>query len=105
MEFSLIYAAAKQCQVGNATPGPVVGRHGASLSEQQMQIVLALPGIGPVTARAVCARFHSLHELLPLMPPHWQRSPVSRQREPRPWNSCCAPPCPPQTIAAREKHE
>jgi len=64
MEFSLIYAAAKQCQVGYATPGPVVGRHGASLSEQQMQIVLALPGIGPVTARAVCARFHSLHELL-----------------------------------------
>ena len=29
-----------------------------------MQIVLALPGIGPITARAVCVRFRSLHELL-----------------------------------------
>ena len=29
-----------------------------------MQIVLALPGIGPITARAVCARFRSLHDLL-----------------------------------------
>ena len=29
-----------------------------------MQIVLALPGIGRITARAVCARFRSLHELL-----------------------------------------
>jgi ERCC4-type nuclease len=29
-----------------------------------MQIVLSLPGIGPVTARAVCARFGSLHDLL-----------------------------------------
>src|SRR5712692_5591312 len=30
----------------------------------QMQIVLSLPGIGRVTARAVCARFRSLHDLL-----------------------------------------
>ena len=29
-----------------------------------MQIVLALPGIGNVTARALCARFRSLHDLL-----------------------------------------
>jgi len=29
-----------------------------------MHILLALPGIGPVTARAVCARFRSLHDLL-----------------------------------------
>ena len=29
-----------------------------------MQIVLSLPGIGPVTARAVCMRFRSLHDLL-----------------------------------------
>lgn len=34
------------------------------LPERQMQIVLALPGIGPVTARALCARFRSLHDLL-----------------------------------------
>ena len=60
----LVYMAAKQCQIGYATPGPAVGRRGASLSEQQMQIVLSLPGIGPVTARALCARFHSLHDLL-----------------------------------------
>ena len=60
----LIYAAAKQCQVGHAARGPAGGRRGASLSEQQMQIVLSLPGIGPVTARAVCARFRSLHDLL-----------------------------------------
>ena len=40
------------------------GRRGVSLSEQQMQLVLALPGIGPVTARALCARFRSLHDLL-----------------------------------------
>ena len=60
----LVYVAAKQCQIGYATPGPAVGRRGASLSEQQMQIVLSLPGIGRVTARALCARFRSLHELL-----------------------------------------
>ena len=60
----LVYAAAKQCQVGYATPGPAAGRRGASLSEQQMQIVLSLPGIGPVTARALCTRFRSLHDLL-----------------------------------------
>jgi len=29
-----------------------------------MHILLALPGIGHVTARAVCARFRSLHDLL-----------------------------------------
>ena len=60
----LVYAAAKQCQVGHAAHGPAGGRRGASLSEQQMQIVLALPGIGPITARALCARFRSLHDLL-----------------------------------------
>jgi ERCC4-type nuclease len=60
----LVYAAAKQCQIGHATHGPAGGRRGASLSERQMQIVLSLPGIGPVTARAVCAHFRSLHDLL-----------------------------------------
>jgi ERCC4-type nuclease len=60
----LVYAAAKQCQIGHATHGPAAGRRRASQSEQQMQIVLSLPGIGRVTARAVCARFRSLHDLL-----------------------------------------
>jgi ERCC4-type nuclease len=61
----LVYAAAKQCQSGNAaTHGPAAGRRKTSLPEQQMQIVLALPGVGPATARAVCARFGSLHDLL-----------------------------------------
>jgi ERCC4-type nuclease len=60
----LVYAAAKQCQIGRATQGPAAGRRGASLPERQMQIVLSLPGIGPVTARAVCTRFRSLHDLL-----------------------------------------
>ncbi len=65
----LIYAAARQCQVGPAAHspaahGPAAGRRRATPSEQQMQIVLALPGIGRITARAVCARFRSLHELL-----------------------------------------
>src|SRR5260370_30080730 len=59
----LIYAAAKQCQVGHAARGPAGGRRGASLSEQQMQIVLSLPGIGPITAPPVIARFRSLHDL------------------------------------------
>ena len=60
----LVYSAAKQCQNGHATSGPAAGRRRATQSEQQMQIVLSLPGIGPVTARAVCARFGSLHDLL-----------------------------------------
>ncbi len=60
----LVYAAAKQCQIGHTTHGPAAGRRRASLSEQQMQIVLALPGVGRATARAVCARFRSLHDLL-----------------------------------------
>src|SRR6266581_4743786 len=65
----LVYAAAKQCQVGqaahsSATHGPAGGRRRATQSEQQMQIVLSVPGIGWVTARAVCARFRSLHDLL-----------------------------------------
>ena len=60
----LVYAAAKQCQVGHASSGPAAGRRGASLPDRQLQIVLSLPGIGPATARAVCARFGSLHDLL-----------------------------------------
>jgi ERCC4-type nuclease len=60
----LVYAAAKQCQDGHPARGPSRGRRGASLPERQMQIVLSLPGIGPVTARALCARFRSLHDLL-----------------------------------------
>ncbi len=60
----LVYAAAKQCQDEHSARGPSRGRRGASLPERQMQIVLSLPGIGPVTARAVCARFSSLHDLL-----------------------------------------
>jgi ERCC4-type nuclease len=60
----LLYAAAKQCQIGQATRGPAGGRRRAARKEQQMQIVLALPGIGRVTARALCARFRSLHDLL-----------------------------------------
>ncbi len=60
----LVYAAAKQCQIRHPAHGPAAGRRRASLPEQQMQIVLSLPGIGPVTARAVCAQFRSLHDLL-----------------------------------------
>src|SRR2546429_6776619 len=67
----LVYAVAKRCQVGKghgrveqAAHGPPAGRRRATQSEQQMQILLALPGLGPVTARAVCARFRSLHDLL-----------------------------------------
>lgn len=60
----LVYAAAKQCQIGHAARGPAVGRRRASLPEQQLQIVLSLPGVGPATARAICARFGSLHDLL-----------------------------------------
>jgi ERCC4-type nuclease len=67
----LVYAAAKQCQVGKVhvrvdhpAHGPTAGRRRATQSEQQMQVLLSLPGIGPVTARAICARFCSLHDLL-----------------------------------------
>jgi ERCC4-type nuclease len=65
----LVYAAATQCQFGHtahspAAHGPAVGRLRATQSEQQMQILLSLPGIGPVTARAICARFRSLYDLL-----------------------------------------
>jgi ERCC4-type nuclease len=60
----LVYASAKQCQLRHTARGPASGRRRASLPEQQMQIVLSLPGVGPATARAVCARFRSLHDLL-----------------------------------------
>jgi fanconi anemia group M protein len=60
----LVYAAAKQRQGVHAAQGPAAGRRRASLQEQQMQIVLSLPGVGHATARAVCARFRSLHDLL-----------------------------------------
>ena len=67
----LVYVVAKRCQVGKghgrverAAHGPPAGRRRATQSEQQMHILLALPGIGHVTARAVCARFRSLHDLL-----------------------------------------
>ena len=67
----LIYAVAKRCQIGNvhgrvgqAAHGPPAGRRRATQAEQQMHILLSLPGIGPATARALCARFCSLHELL-----------------------------------------
>jgi Fanconi anemia group M protein len=61
---ALLYSMARQCQVGYATPGPVAGRRGASLSEQQMQVVMSLPGVGLATARALCTKFRSLHDLL-----------------------------------------
>jgi ERCC4-type nuclease len=67
----LIYAVAKRCQigkvhgrVGQAPHGPPAGRRRATQSEQQLHIMLSLPGIGPATARALCARFRSLHDLL-----------------------------------------
>jgi ERCC4-type nuclease len=60
----LVYASARQCQLRRAARGPAATRRRASLPEQQMQIVLSLPGVGPATARAVCARFRSLHDLL-----------------------------------------
>src|SRR5260370_6843929 len=67
----LVYAVAKRCQVGKvhsrvgqAAHGPPAGRRRATQSEQQMHILLSLPGIGPATARALCARFRSLHDLL-----------------------------------------
>jgi ERCC4-type nuclease len=67
----LVYVVAKRCQVGKvharleqAAQVPPVGRRRATQSEQQLHILLALPGIGHVTARAVCARFRSLHDLL-----------------------------------------
>ena len=60
----LVYTASKQCQVRHASRGPAATRRRATLPEQQMQIVLSLPGVGPATARAVCTRFRSLHDLL-----------------------------------------
>ena len=67
----LVYAAVRQCQVGKAhtgagyaAHGPAAGRHSATQHEQQMQIVLSLLGVGPVTARALCARFRSLRDPL-----------------------------------------
>jgi ERCC4-type nuclease len=67
----LIYAVAKRCQigkahgrVGQAAHSPPAGRRRATQAEQQMHILLSLPGIGPVTACALCARFRSLHDLL-----------------------------------------
>jgi len=58
-----LYSMAKQLQIGYALPGPAAGRRGASLSDQQMQILLSLPGVGLATARALCAHFHSIHEV------------------------------------------
>lgn len=67
----LIYAIAKRCQIGKvhsrveqAAHGPPAGRRQATQAEQQMHILLALPGIGPITARALCKRFRSLRDLL-----------------------------------------
>jgi ERCC4-type nuclease len=51
-------------RVGQAAPDPSAGRRRATQFEQQMQIMLSLPGIGPITERAICARFRNLHELL-----------------------------------------
>jgi ERCC4-type nuclease len=87
----LVYAAAKQCQVGHATHGPPAGRRRASLSEQQLQVVLSLPGVGPATARALCANFRSLHDLLNADAATLATVPgVGPAR----WNSCCTPRCP-----------
>src|SRR5947209_12303171 len=54
----LVYAVAKRCQVGKvhsrveqAAHGSPAGRCRATQSQQQMHIMLSLPGIGPITAR------------------------------------------------------
>ena len=36
-------------RVGQAAPDPSAGRRRATQFEQQMQIMLSLPGIGPIT--------------------------------------------------------
>jgi Fanconi anemia group M protein len=64
----LLFSLARQAQVGVREPGPAVGRRGATLAEQQVQVLLALPGVGLATARALCARFGSLQEILTAEP-------------------------------------
>src|SRR5258708_17424005 len=65
----LVYAAAKQCQVGHASPGPAAGRRGASLRERHMQFLFSLPHIGPVPPPPYLAQLRTLPTLLAPPPP------------------------------------
>ena len=87
-----------------AAHAPPVGRRRATQSEQQMHILLALPGIGHVTARAVCARFRSLHDLLNADAAATRDGPRRRALASRcTGTATCTSPCQPHTMCSHQK--
>jgi DNA excision repair protein ERCC-4 len=56
----LLVSIARQVQVKFQLPGPAPTKRAATLAEQQKNVLMSLPGIGPVTAQALLERFGSV---------------------------------------------
>jgi ERCC4-type nuclease len=56
----LLVSIARQVQVKFQGPGPAPTKRAATLPEQQKNVLMSLPGIGPVTAQALLERFGSV---------------------------------------------
>ena len=108
----LVYAAARQCQVGHAAHG-----HGDVMLHGNRRELLRL---GDVLAQRpqrralrLVRREHALSvrafaactSCSALTPPNLRRSPVSPRHAPLHWNSYCTPRCHRLRVARREKHE
>ena len=61
---ALLASLGKQLQVGYQQPGGSPVKKAKTVAEQQLSVLMALPGIGPVTARALLSRFGSVAEVL-----------------------------------------
>jgi ERCC4-type nuclease len=56
----LLVSIARQAQLKFQLPGPAPTKRAATLAEQQQNVLMSLPGIGPVTAQALLERFGSV---------------------------------------------
>jgi fanconi anemia group M protein len=61
---ALLASLARQLQVGFKQPGSSPVKKARTLAEQQISLLTALPGIGPITAHALLARFGSIEQVL-----------------------------------------
>lgn len=61
---ALLASLARQLQVGFKQPGSSPVKKARTLVEQQISLLTALPGIGPITAQVLLARFGSIQQVL-----------------------------------------
>ncbi len=101
----LVYAAARQCQVGHAAHGPAAGRRGPPCLSGRCRSCCPCQASAPSLRVLSVRAFAACTSCSALTPPNLRRSPVSRRHAPLRWNSYCTPRCHRLRVARREKHE